>query len=133
MAMLLKKQYNLVALKVTLTTRGYSGSVRFELEVTEENSDDVPEGRVISQTPSSGKGFKDDEIALVVSKGPVMVEVPSLGAQSVEDATAALEELGFRVKVEKTALYVGIDRVVKQSPGGGESAPKGSTVTLHVV
>jgi serine/threonine-protein kinase len=105
----------------------------FKVEVTEENSDTVPKDHVISQTPSSGKGFKDDQITMVVSKGPVMVEVPSLATQSVEDATAALEELGFQVKVVKTDLYIGWDRVVRQSPGGGDSAPKGSTVTLHIV
>jgi serine/threonine-protein kinase len=105
----------------------------FRLELSEENSDTVPKGRVISQNPSSGKGFAEDKIQLVVSKGPVMVEVPRLATQSVEDATAALEQLGFQVKVEKTDLYIGWDRVVRQSPGGGASAPKGSTVTLYVV
>jgi serine/threonine-protein kinase len=105
----------------------------FKVTVTEENSDTVPKDHVISQTPSSGKGFKDDEIALVVSKGPVMVQVPRLATRPVEDATAALEDLGFQVKVVKTDLYIGWDRVVRQSPGGGDSAPKGSTVTLHIV
>ena len=105
----------------------------FKVTTAEENSDTVPKGRVVSQTPSSGKGYKDDEIALVVSKGPVMVQVPSLATQSVEDATAALKELGFQVKVVKTDLYIGWDRVVRQSPSGGDSAPKGSTVTLKII
>lgn len=110
-----------------LTERG------FEVSVTEENSDTVPKGRVISQDPDSGKGFKGDEISLVVSKGPVMVEVPRLQTQSVDEASAALRELGFQVEVVRTELYIGWDRVVRQSPGGGDSAPKGSTVTLYVV
>ncbi len=105
----------------------------FEVSLSEENSDTVPEGRVISQTPSSGKGFAEDEIKLVVSKGPVMVAVPSLATKSVEDATAALKELGFQVKVVKTDLYIGWDRVVRQRPGGNDLAPKGSTVTLYIV
>ena len=105
----------------------------FEVDTTEENSDTVPKGRVISQSPSSGKGFKDDVIELVVSKGPVMVAVPRLATQSVEDATAALKELGFQVKVVKTDLYIGWDRVVRQRPGGDDTAPKGSTVTLYIV
>ncbi len=53
-----------------LTDRGFS------VEVTEENSDTVPEGKVISQTPSSGTLFRGDTVKLVASKGPVMVEVP---------------------------------------------------------
>ena len=105
----------------------------FKVETSEENSDDVDKGLVISQTPSSGKGFKDDVIELVVSKGPVLVEVPRLATQSVDDARATLEGLGFVVKVEKTDLYIGWDRVVRQSPGGGEMAPRGSTITLSIV
>lgn len=105
----------------------------FKVESTEENSDTIPKGNVISQTPSSGKGFKDDVIELVVSKGPVMVEVPPLRGDSIEDATATLRDLGFQVKVVKTSLYFGLDTVVRQDPAGGESAPKGSTVTLSIV
>ena len=105
----------------------------FKVESTEENSDTIPKGDVISQTPSSGKGFKDDVIELVVSKGPVMVAVPPLRGDSVEDATATLRDLGFQVKVVKTSLYFGLDTVVRQDPAGGDLAPKGSTVTLSIV
>ena len=40
---------------------------------TEENSDTVAKGDVISQTPTSGRLFKGDTVKLVVSKGPVLV------------------------------------------------------------
>ena len=105
----------------------------FRVSVTEDNSDEVDEGRVISQTPSSGKGFEDDEIELVVSLGPVMVEVPTVTTMPVEDATETLEELGFEVRTEQTDLYIGWDRVVRQSPRAEESVPEGSTITLYVV
>lgn len=105
----------------------------FRVNVTEENSNEVDEGRVISQTPSSGKGFKDDEIELVVSLGPVMVEVPTVTTMPVDDATEQLEELGFEVRTENTDLYIGWDRVVRQSPRAEESVPEGSTITLYVV
>ena len=105
----------------------------FRVVVTEENSDEVDEGRVISQTPSSGRGFEDDEIQLVVSSGPVMVEVPTVTTMSVEEAPEQLEELGFEVRTENTSVYVGWDRVVRQSPEAEESAPEGSTITLYLV
>ncbi len=105
----------------------------FRVSLTEENSDDVDEGRVISQTPSSGKGFEDDEIALVVSLGPVMVEVPTVTTMPVEEATEQLEELGFDVRTEQTDVYIGWDRVVRQSPAAEESVPEGSTITLYLV
>jgi serine/threonine-protein kinase len=105
----------------------------FTVKKTEENSDTVDKGKVISQDPDKGKGHKGDEINLVVSKGPVMVEVPSLRAMSVTDATQTLDGLGFDIEVRHNDLYIGLDRVVQQSPGSGEYLPKGSTVIVYVV
>jgi serine/threonine-protein kinase len=105
----------------------------FEVEVTEENSDDVPKGRVISQEPSSGTGFRGDVISLVVSKGPVMVEVPDLRTMSVDEATEALEEVGLEIEVRRTRFYINVDRVVRQDPDSGSSVARGSTVVVSVV
>ena len=105
----------------------------FNVEISEENSDTVDKGLVISQDPDSGKGFKDDIVKLVVSKGPVLVSVPNVRTMSVEDATAALEAVGLHAAVVKTEFWVGLDRVVRQSVDDGEMIPKGSTVTLYIV
>ena len=43
---------------------------------TEEFSDTVPEGRVVSQSPTSGTLFRGDTVRLVVSRGPELVQVP---------------------------------------------------------
>lgn len=110
-----------------LTERG------FEVAVTEENHDSVPEGRVISQSPDEGTGFRGDEISLVVSKGPVMVEVPDLQAKSVGEATSLLEAAGLRAEIVETQFYIGLDRVARQSPGGGDMVRKGAVVTLYVI
>jgi len=105
----------------------------FEPRVTEEHSDTVDKGAVISQSPDDGTGHHGDRIQLVVSLGPVMVDVPDLSAMSVEEATDALDEAGFDVEVRETQLYVGLDRVVGQDPDPGTSLPKGSVVTISVV
>ncbi len=105
----------------------------FTVERSEENSDTVDKGDVISQDPDSGKGFKDDTVTLVVSKGPVLVQVPDLQAKSVSDATSELASLGLKVSVVRTQFYIGLDRVARQSPGSDEVVPKGSTVTIYVV
>ncbi len=105
----------------------------FEVETTEENSDDVPEGDVISQDPDKGKGFRDDVIQLVISKGPVLVEVPNVRTMSVDEATAALEAAGLLVAIEETEFYVGLNRVVRQSVDDGVAIPKGDTVTIYIV
>ncbi len=105
----------------------------FAVETSEENSDTVPEGRVVSQAPSSGTGQKGDTITLVVSKGPVMVTVPNTRGMGVDAATQRLEAAGFRVRVQRSSLYVGVQYVVSSDPSGGSKAPKGSTVTISIV
>lgn len=104
---------------------------RFTVSLTEEHSDTVPKGRVISQTPPDGTLYRNDEIALVVSKGPVLVDVPNLRLQGTSEATATLEDLGFVVDYDR-GYYVGLDIVYSQSPEGGTQAPKGSTITLSI-
>ena len=42
----------------------------------QQNSDTVAKGKVISQDPRDGTLFKGDKVTLVVSKGPVLVDVP---------------------------------------------------------
>ena len=105
----------------------------FEVDVTEEHSDKVEAGVVISQDPDSGKGFKDDTIELVVSKGPVLVEVPDLIADTVEEARSQLAAVGLKIRVVESNLYIGVDHVVDQDPNAGSSIPKGSTVTVSIV
>ena len=83
---------------------------------TEVNDDTVPKGRVISQSPDSGTGQKGDVISLVVSKGPVMVEVPNVVGMGLEAATRRLEAAGFRVKVRQPSMYIGVQYVVSHRP-----------------
>jgi serine/threonine-protein kinase len=105
----------------------------FEVDTSEENSDSVDKGDVISQSPRTGTLFKGDTVRLVVSKGPVMVEVPKVEGMGTAAAIRTLEAAGFQVTSEKTQYYVGLEFVVKQSPGKGDKAPRGSTVTIFVV
>ena len=105
----------------------------FEVDTTEVNSDSVRKGRVVSQSPDSGTGQKGDTISLVVSEGPEMIEVPSVRGMGLQAATQRLEAAGFKVRVQRSDLYVGVQYVVSSDPRGGEKAPKGSTVTLGVV
>ena len=109
------------------------GELGFDVQRDDEYSDTVPAGRVISQSPSSGTGFKGDKIRLVVSRGPALVEIPSVRGEKVEDATKQLEAQGFRVEVEHSPYYIGVDRVVSTNPAEGTKVPRGSTVTLLVV
>ena len=100
----------------------------------EEYSDSVPEGDVISQSPSSGSLFRGETVTFVVSQGPELVAVPGgLVASGVEAATEKLQALGFVVNVEQADEYIGIGYVYKTDPDSGSMVPKGSTITLFLI
>jgi serine/threonine-protein kinase len=105
----------------------------FKVQLSAEHDDNVPEGDVLSQDPSSGTLFRGDTVRLVVSKGPVMVQVPDVRRMGIEEATRQMEAAGFQVRTEHSQLYVGLQYVVDTDPGGGTLAPRGSVVTLYLV
>ncbi len=105
----------------------------FSVAVQQAYSDTVPAGKVITQTPNTGTGFKGDQITLVVSQGPQLFPVPGTRGKSVTEAQQLLESQGFVVKVVHNPLYVGADVVVASDPSAGTMVPKGTTVTLSIV
>jgi len=109
------------------------GKLGFKVDNTQVNSDTVALGRVISQSPASGNGVKGDVVSLVVSKGPVLVEVPNVRGMGLQAATDRLQGAGFRVQVRHASLYVGVMYVVGTDPSGGTKARKGSTVIVSIV
>lgn len=106
----------------------------FAVTVKTENSDTVPKGEVINQTPSSGTGVRGDEISLVSSLGPVLVTVPNVRAMGTRAAQQVMKEAGFTTRVKPVATnYLGVGFVVYTDPRARSQAPKGSTITLFVV
>lgn len=105
----------------------------FSVSSSQDFSDTVPAGRIISQSPRQGQGFRGDQITLVISRGPQLIEVPSVRGQNLKSARSKLEALGFKVKVERTVFHVGANIVVSSSPAAGTSIAKGSTITLGIV
>lgn len=98
----------------------------------EVNSDTVPAGRVVSQSPAKGTLFRGDTVTITVSKGPVMVEVPRVLGDPVKKAEKALRDLGFAVEVRRP-LGTFFELVRDQSVAPGQKAPKGSLIILTVV
>ncbi|MGN6129499.1 MAG: Stk1 family PASTA domain-containing Ser/Thr kinase [Nocardioidaceae bacterium] len=107
--------------------------LKLDVKVTRRHDDNVPKGDVIAQDPSSGTLFRGDTVELTVSRGPVMVDVPDVVQMGLADATATLESAGFRVETHHSSLYVGLQYVVGQKPGGGDKAPQGSVIVLSLV
>jgi serine/threonine-protein kinase len=100
-------------------------------KVTEEESDEDP-GTVIGQSPAAGtKVAKGAAVDLTVAKA---VKVPDVVDETEEDATKALEDAGFKVRVRKqtTASPEEDGVVLEQSPAGDEERPQGSRVTIIV-
>ncbi|MGN6243633.1 MAG: Stk1 family PASTA domain-containing Ser/Thr kinase [Motilibacteraceae bacterium] len=96
----------------------------------QDYSETVPAGSVISQSPTGGTLYRGDTVTLVVSQGPPLVEVPDVRDMKASEARKVLEKAGFRVEQRGTRI---LDRVLGQSPGAGEKAPKGSVVTITTI
>ncbi|WP_330340569.1 Stk1 family PASTA domain-containing Ser/Thr kinase [Streptomyces sp. NBC_00557] len=91
------------------------------------------QGKVARQSPGDGsQAAQGDTVTLTLSKGPVMVEVPDVTGDSVDDAHKALEGAGFKVEEDRGLLGLFGDTVKKQSVRGGDKAPKGSTITITI-
>ncbi|MFD5572466.1 Stk1 family PASTA domain-containing Ser/Thr kinase [Streptomyces cadmiisoli] len=90
-------------------------------------------GQVARQSPAADSEVAEgDTVTLTVSKGPELVEVPDVVGDSVEDAQRELQEAGFRVEEDRGLLGLFGDTVRDQSVAGGETAPKGSTITIEI-
>lgn len=89
---------------------------------------------VVSSTdPASGTRVDPASRRVTVTMS-TRVLVPSVTGTSVGQARSTLTRAGFTVKVNQTP-FIGSDdsRVILQSPGGGEQAKPGSTVTITAV
>jgi serine/threonine-protein kinase len=103
------------------------------VERTAEYDDDVPAGLVIAQDPDGGTLYKGDTVAIRVSLGPELVEVPNVVASGVESATDTLTALGFEVTTAEAPGYLGLGFVFSMDPEAGSEIPKGSTITLYLI
>jgi beta-lactam-binding protein with PASTA domain/serine/threonine protein kinase len=112
----------------TLTQAG------FAVSVTQDYSETVPAGSVISQDPAGGAQIaKFSTVKLVISQGKPLVIVPQISnGTSAEDAKAALQAAHLKVKIDK-AFGGFLDKVVGMDPAPGTQVPEGTQVTLTVV
>jgi serine/threonine-protein kinase len=103
-------------------------------QAIEEKFDDSAAGTILLSDPVPGTTVpKGTVIKVVVSKGPVLVEVPNVKGLSTSQATAILKTAGFKVKIVYGLSVVVDDEVYEQSPVANSLAPKGSVITLTVL
>lgn len=100
--------------------------------VRRESSDNIPDGIILSQQPAGGTQIaKGSRIAITVSSGPKMVQVPSLVGLNVEQATATLSSLQLRSTVTSVDSPKPEGQVLAVA-GENTDVETGTTVELRV-
>lgn len=102
-------------------------------EITEDYSDSIAAGQVISIVPQTQPLEKNGSVNLIVSKGPNIVDVPNMIGQTVLAAKAALESLGLRVIVNTDQLTTrwGVVAIKRQSAAAGTQLRVGDSITIY--
>ncbi|HEY3070461.1 MAG TPA: PASTA domain-containing protein, partial [Gaiellaceae bacterium] len=107
----------------------------FKVQSVQSPCDSQPAGFVCAQSPDGGtEATKGSTVTITVSSGPSSTTVPNVVGEQKETAQDDLQNAGFKVKVMNVPVSDPTqDNVVQdQDPNGGESAPKGSKVTIYV-
>lgn len=103
-------------------------------EATQEYSDTVEKGLVISQEPAAeSEAMKGDTVRIVVSLGSQWVAMPKVTGQSEEAALAALNALELtNVSVERVPSDYTPGLVLEQEPEAGEWVSKMGECVIRV-
>ena len=132
------------AVKYT-TVPGLTGKTRADAEaalknaklavgsVTEEFSDEVTSGVVMSQSHASGTEVEEDvTVDFVVSKGPKVIKVPDLFGNPKDRVVDKLTALGLSVEIYEEYSNEAEDRAFKTEPAAGTEVEPGSTVKVYM-
>ncbi|MGP1569871.1 MAG: Stk1 family PASTA domain-containing Ser/Thr kinase [Eubacteriales bacterium] len=103
-------------------------------EGDEVYSKEVDEGKIVSQTPESGKKTKPGKIITVsISKGTKEGTVPNLMGKSFDEAVALINKHGYSVgDVSVKDSDEPKDTVISQNPKAGKTAKAGDTIEFTV-
>lgn len=103
-------------------------------KIKTKSDENVPSGKVISQSIDAGKKVKKKtKITIVVSSGPATFDMPYVVGQSKADAENLLYSKGLTVNVQYVKNNsVAEGKVISQSVKAGTSMKKGAKVTLTV-
>ncbi len=104
----------------------------FNVTTTDQFSESVLAGAVISQVPSGGAPLaKGAKIALTISKGSQYVFIPNVFSLTENKARGALTDLELKVVVKKIGAKK-VKAVTNIVPKVGTKVKRGSTVTITV-
>jgi len=97
-------------------------------------NNDVAEGRVIDWYAQVDEGqpvVPGTVIVVNISDGPQPVQIPDVVGENVDEAVAALEAEGLKVAYSDPGPFGAFATVTEISPGAGEEARVGDTITLR--
>jgi eukaryotic-like serine/threonine-protein kinase len=105
----------------------------FDVTVSDEPSDSVPDGIAVRTFPREGTSVEaGSRVRLVISSGPEQVEVPDVTGLSRGSAEDSLTSEHLKVSVREEASDQPKDEVVSQDPAGGTEVDSGSRVTITI-
>lgn len=128
---------NVVGLAQAAAESGIVGANLVVGSVTQQSSETVAAGEVISQNPAGGISVPENSaVSLVVSSGPPppMATVPTVVglAQATAEANLLDANLTVGTVTPQSSTTVPSGDVMSQNPAGGTSAPEGSAVNLVI-
>ena len=103
--------------------------------LTQQTSNTVATGKVISQDPTSGSSVvQGSPLNLVISSGPQMVTMPNVEGLTQAAATTAITgaKLMVGTLTQQTSNTVATGNVISQDPASGSSVAQGSPVNLVI-
>ncbi|MFL4475760.1 PASTA domain-containing protein [Paeniglutamicibacter sp. MACA_103] len=103
-------------------------------KVTKKYSEEVDKGVVLGHDPEPGKKLRrGSKIALVISRGPAPVDVPSLAGMTPKQADDELKQAGLKGKSsgKEYNTEVRAGDIISQKPAGGQ-VERGTTVEYVV-
>lgn len=105
-----------------------------DITQTEEYSNTVSAGVVISQIPGEGEEVKKGtKIAIVVSKGANLVEIPDVTGKKQSDAKKTLESIGMKVSVEEAySNSIKKGKVISQNVSASKKVKKGTHINIKI-
>jgi beta-lactam-binding protein with PASTA domain len=119
---------NVEGLSQAAATTAITGAKLKVGAVTQQTSNMVVTGSVISQDPASGSSLTEGSLVnLVISSGPQMVTVPNVEGLTQAAATAAINRAKLTV-----GTVIAIGKVISQDPASGSSVAQGSLVNLVI-
>ncbi|WP_062231690.1 Stk1 family PASTA domain-containing Ser/Thr kinase [Fictibacillus sp. FJAT-27399] len=115
-----------------LNERGYDSK---NIETIPVESEETPEGEVVSQSPDKGEKVNPSEIQVIlrVSTGPPSIQLENLSNSSKEDVEKYISQEGLRVNFTKEySDTVEEGKVISQKPSPYTNVKKGSTVDVVI-